>query len=354
MGLSISPPTPFATSRQTGPVRKWRMSANPLLIVRRLVVRYPQPRLLPWRKPHWRNAVDGLDFNLHAGETLGIVGESGCGKSSLAKALLGLQPIAAGAALFNGTDLARLDKKGWKPLRREIQMVFQDPLASLDPRMKVGRIIEQPLIALRPDIGKAERPQRVAAMLERVGLSAADMHRKAHEFSGGQCQRIALARALVVEPKLLICDEPVSALDVSIQAEVVNLLAELQRDLGLAMLFIAHDLAIVRQMAQRVLVMYAGTVMEQAPREPLFSQPLHPYTRSLLAAVPGNQAPGAISSVLTAERPSSTAGDSVTVGCRYRDRCEIADDFCGRDVPPLRRMAPEHFAACHFIAATSS
>ncbi len=331
------------------------MSEQPLLIVRRLVVRYPQPRLLPWRARHWRNAVDGLDFNLHAGETLGVVGESGCGKSSLAKALLGLQPIAAGAAIFNGTDLAQLDKTRWKPLRRDIQMVFQDPLASLDPRMKVGRIVEQPLIALRPDIEKAERPKRVAAVLERVGLSAIDMQRHAHEFSGGQCQRIALARALVVEPKLLICDEPVSALDVSVQAQVVNLLADLQRDLGLAMLFIAHDLAVVRQLAQRVLVMYAGTVMEQAPRERLFARPLHPYTRTLLAAVPGAglESPAPTSAGDADSRPPAAVANGVTVGCRYRDRCELADDFCGRDVPSLRRMAPEHFAACHFIAATA-
>lgn len=331
------------------------MSQAPLLIVRRLVVRYPQPRLLPWRAKHWRNVVDGVDFNLHAGETLGLVGESGCGKSSLAKALLGLQPIASGAAIFNGTDLARLDKKQWKPLRRDIQMVFQDPLASLDPRMKVGRIVEQPLIALRPDIDKSDRPMRVAAALERVGLSASDMQRHAHEFSGGQCQRIALARALVVEPKLLICDEPVSALDVSVQAQVVNLLAELQRDLGLAMLFIAHDLAVVRQMAQRVLVMYSGTVMEQAPRERLFGKPLHPYTRSLLAAVPGSGDPMVARPAHDAEkRPAASTTDGVTVGCRYRDRCDMADDFCGRDIPPLRRMAPEHFAACHFIAGATA
>lgn len=328
------------------------MSDSPLLIVRRLVVRYPQPRFFPWRARHWRNAVDGLDFNLNAGETLGIVGESGCGKSSLAKALIGLQPVASGAAIFNGVDLAKLDRKQWKPQRRDIQMVFQDPLASLDPKMRVGRLVEQPLAALRPDIDKTERSRRVAAMLERVGLAASDMQRHVHEFSGGQCQRIGLARALVVEPKLLICDEPVSSLDVSVQAQVINLLAELQSDLGLAMVFIAHDLAVVRQLAQRVLVMYAGSVMEQAAREPLFARPLHPYTRTLLDAVPGGGARQIALAEATDKTAAKSADTGVTLGCRYRDRCAIADDYCGRDVPALRRVAPEHFAACHFIAAS--
>ena len=323
------------------------MPESPLLVVRRLTVRYPQPRLLPWRARHWRNVVDGVDFNLHAGETLGIVGESGCGKSSLAKALLGVQPIAAGAAIFNGTDLARLDQKRWKPLRREIQMVFQDPLASLDPRMRVGRIIEQPLAALRPDIDKAERPRRVAAALERVGLNAGDMQRHVHEFSGGQCQRIGLARALVVEPKLLVCDEPVSALDVSVQAQVLNLLADLQRDLGLAMLFIGHDLAVVRQICTRVLVMYAGAVVEQGPRERLFTQPMHPYTQALVAAVPGNSV-STPEALLRAERQPAADSAGLTLGCRYRDRCAVADDYCGQVIPPLRRSGQDHFAACHF------
>lgn len=328
------------------------MSSSALLVVRRLVVRYPLSRLLPWRARHWRNAVDGLDFNLYAGETLGIVGESGCGKSSLARALLGLQPIASGAALFNGQDLARLDKKQWRPLRREIQMVFQDPTASLDPRMRVGRIIEQPLAALRPDIEKSARSKRIAAVLERVGLNASDMQRHVHEFSGGQCQRIGLARALVVEPRLLICDEPVSALDVSVQAQVINLLAELQRDLGLAMIFIAHDLAVVRQLSHRVLVMYDGAVMEQAPRERLFATPLHPYTNTLMQAVPGSVLGPVPLSLTVSEKRPSRAVDDVTVGCRYRDRCRNADDYCGQALPALRRVAPEHFAACHFIAAT--
>ena len=324
------------------------MSEAPLLAVRRLTVRYPLRRWLPWQGAAFKPAVDGLNFNLHAGETLGIVGESGCGKSSLARALVGLAPISAGAALYRqGTtvfDLAKLNSKQWKPLRRDIQMVFQDPLASLDPKMTVARIVEQPLIALCPELDKAQRAHRVAAMLERVGLDAADGAKRAREFSGGQCQRIGIARALVVQPKLLILDEPVSALDVSVQAQIVNLLSTLQRDLGLTLIFIAHDLAVVRLLSPRVLVMYAGQIVEQAPREPLFRQPLHPYTQTLLAALPG------ISE--HAEAPPAVVADDphITFGCRYRSRCAIADDICGREAPALRRVGEHRYAACHFIA----
>ena len=323
------------------------MSESPLLAVRRLSVHYPLPRWAPWRPKLQARAVDGINFNLDAGETLGVVGESGCGKSSLARALAGLQPISGGAVHFRGRDLARLGKKDWRLLRRDIQLVFQDPLASLNPRHSVAKIIEQPLIALLPELDPAERGRRVAAILERVGLEPALLKSKPKELSGGQCQRVGLARALVVEPQLLICDEPVSALDVSIQAQIINLLAELQRERNLAILFIAHDLAIVRRLCQRVLVMYAGRVMEQGSREPLFARPVHPYTQALIRAVPGQGLPAA-------EGREGEAPDPAVpmLGCAFRSRCPIADDYCGRVTPALRRTGDglDHYAACHFSA----
>ncbi|MGQ0530064.1 MAG: ATP-binding cassette domain-containing protein, partial [Panacagrimonas sp.] len=235
-------------------------AGGPLIAVRRLKVHYKLPSALPWTKPGWLKAVDGVDFNLAAGETLGIVGESGCGKSTLARALAGLQDVTSGGIQYQGRNMTDLDEDQWRPLRREIQMVFQDPLASLDPRMTIGASIAEPLEALYPELGRAERESRVRQMLERVGLSASLYNRYPHEFSGGQCQRVGIARALVVRPRVLICDEPVSALDVSVQAQIVNLLSELQAEYGLAMIFIAHDLAVVRHISRRVLVMYLGKV----------------------------------------------------------------------------------------------
>lgn len=327
------------------------MSAPPLLTVRRLSVQYPIRRWAPWQAKRQLRAVDGINFNLEPGESLGVVGESGCGKSSLARALAGLEPIAGGAVHFLGRDLAKLSKKDWRPLRRDIQMVFQDPLASLNPRHSVAKSIEQPLIALRPELDASERARRVAAMLERVGLDAGDGVRRPKELSGGQCQRVGLARALVVEPKLLICDEPVSALDVSVQAQVINLLAELQRERQLAILFIAHDLAVVRQLCSRLLVMYAGRVMEQGAREPLFARPVHPYTQALIRAIPGE---GGLSAQAKGEAGEGEAPDLSLpqLGCVYRSRCPIADDYCGRVTPTLRRTGDglDHHAACHFSA----
>lgn len=326
------------------------MPASPLLAVRRLSVRYPLPRYLPWRDRRYARAVDGIDFNLEAGETLGIVGESGCGKSTLARALAGLQPIASGAVHFEGQDLAGLSRKQWRPLRRDIQMVFQDPVASLDPRMGIARSVEAPLIALYPELSASDRTIRVNAALERVGLDPALGKRRPHEFSGGQCQRVGLARALVVQPKLLICDEPVSALDVSVQAQVINLLAELQKELGLGVIFIAHDLAVVRQLCQRVLVMYAGRVMEQGAREPLFGRPVHPYTQQLMAAMPGED--GALPTASASEDGEPPDLSVPLLGCAFRTRCPIADNYCGRVTPSLRRTGEglEHYAACHFSA----
>src|SRR5579859_2236505 len=226
----------------------------PILSVRHLKVQF-RPRGLPWRRRGLIHAVDDLHLDLRAGETLGIVGESGCGKSTLARTLIGLQEAHSGSIRYGGQELTALSKKDWRPLRREIQMVFQDPLASLNPKMTVGQIVAEPLRELCPEIPAAQHPTLVAQMLERVGLSADIVDRHPHEFSGGQAQRIGIARALMVRPKVLICDEAVSALDVSVRAQIVNLLAELRREYGLTLIFIAHDLAIVRYLCDRVLVM---------------------------------------------------------------------------------------------------
>jgi oligopeptide transport system ATP-binding protein len=232
-----------------------------------------------------RAAVDDVSFDIAPGEVLGLVGESGSGKSTVARALLRLVPAARGTVSFRGTDLLRCTGGALRQRRRDIQIVFQDPLASLDPRMSVGEILAEPLAIFEPALGKPERRTRIAAMLERVGLAPQAAARYPHEFSGGQCQRIGIARAMMQSPQLLVCDEPVSSLDVSIQGQIVNLLSDLQRELGTAMLFISHNLAVVRHLSDRVMVMYAGRIVETATREELFGAPVHPYTRALLAAV---------------------------------------------------------------------
>jgi oligopeptide transport system ATP-binding protein len=232
-----------------------------------------------------RAAVDDVSFDIAPGEVLGLVGESGSGKSTVARALLRLVPAARGTVSLRGTDLLRCSAGALRRLRRHVQIVFQDPLASLDPRMSVGEILAEPLAIFEPALGARERHTRIAAMLERVGLAPQAAARYPHEFSGGQCQRIGIARAMMQRPQLLVCDEPVSSLDVSIQGQIVNLLSDLQRELGTAMLFISHNLAVVRHLSQRVMVMYAGRIVETATREELFAAPAHPYTRALLAAV---------------------------------------------------------------------
>ncbi len=318
--------------------------AVPLLAVRQLRVCYAGRRSLPWRPAPVMRAVDDINFNLRRGETLGIVGESGSGKSTMARTLVGLQPISAGSVRFEGRELRGLAKRDWRALRRDIQMVFQDPQASLDPRMKIGRSIGTPLKLLYPELGRAQRRSRVDEMLEQVGLSATDGSRYPQEFSGGQCQRIAIARALIVRPKLLICDEPVSALDVSVQAQIINLLRELQHRLDLAILFIAHDLAVVRQVSDRVLVMYFGKSMEQADRDVLFEQPRHPYTRALLAAIPGQSGQPWLRA-RDGELPDPYAPP---VGCLFVSRCPMADERCTRTPPPYRRYADGGAVLCHY------
>jgi oligopeptide/dipeptide ABC transporter ATP-binding protein len=311
---------------------------TPLLDVQSLGVRFPQP------DGCMLHAVDDVSFTLARGETLGIVGESGCGKSSVARAIVRLGPISAGSVRFDGRALETLDARTLRATRRELQIVFQDARAALDPRMRAGVAIEQPLIALCPQLTRAERHGRVRETMERVGLAPALADRRPGALSGGQCRRVDLARALVVGPRLLVCDEPLSGLDVSLQAQVANLLVELKRTLALTLLLIAHDLALVRQLSDRVLVMYLGRVVELASCEALYASPRHPYTRALLASVPVPD-PGAQRRIrpLAGELPSPLAPPS---GCAFRTRCAYAIERCAAERPALRTVG-ESLVACH-------
>ncbi len=332
----------------------------PILSVRHLKVQFRPRGIWPWQRRSPIRAVDDLHLDLRAGETLGIVGESGCGKSSLARTLIGLQAPTSGSIRYAGRELAKLSKKEWRPLRRELQMVFQDPLASLNPRMTVGQIVAEPLAELCPEIPASEHAARVAAMLQRVGLSPDIVDRHPHEFSGGQAQRIGIARALIVRPKVLICDEAVSALDVSVRAQIVNLLMELRQEYGLTLIFIGHDLAIVRYLCDRVLVMYLGKVMEQAGASDLFGSPKHPYTRALLAAAPAAAAaPEPVDGKNRKKKRKAGAAElpnpaQPPMGCVFHTRCPLMESACVASVPSLRRVGPEHYAACHFVAAPDS
>ena len=323
------------------------MSA-PLLTVKDLRVTFALRREgdMPWAKPRLLQAVGGVNFSLNPGETLGIVGESGCGKSTLARALIQLVPATGQAIWQDGTDLLSLSSRAMLKYRADIQMVFQDPLASLNPRMTVGQIIAEPLRTHHPRLSGDEVKAQVKAMMEKVGLLPNQINRYPHEFSGGQCQRIGIARALIVGPKLLICDEPVSALDVSIQAQVINLLMELQKDLGLAMIFIAHDLSVVKHISDRVMVLYLGKTMEVAESRDLYAAPQHPYTQALLSAVPIPDPAAERAKVtipLEGDLPSPLKPPS---GCVFRTRCPRAEARCASDVPMLGSGA--HAVACHF------
>jgi oligopeptide transport system ATP-binding protein len=294
------------------------------------------------RRRRMLRAVDGVSLTVEPGEALGIVGESGCGKTTLARAILGLVPVTSGSVRLDGEELTALDAGTLRRRRARMQIVFQDPLAALDPRMTVRELVAEPLRVHRPDLSAAERSARVAAILERVGLASTAMGRYPHQFSGGQCQRIGIARALVLKPDLVICDEPVSALDLSVRAQILGLLAGLQQEMGLSLIFIAHDLGAVRQLCQRVLVMYAGRVVEAAPGERLFTDPCHPYTRALLAAVPPPDPERARRiRPLAGEPPSLLDPPS---GCRFRIRCPAAIDACARERPAFRSLGDTQVA----------
>jgi oligopeptide transport system ATP-binding protein len=300
----------------------------------------------PWTPGKTLKAVNGMNFDVYAGETLGVVGESGCGKSTLARALLNLVPATAGSISWMGQDMAGASPTAWQKVRRHVQMVFQDPLASLNPRMNIAQIVGEPLRTHEPQLPEAEVLARVKAMLVRVGMSEAHLYRYPHEFSGGQCQRIGIARALILKPKLIICDEPVSALDVSIQAQIINLLKGLQQEMGLALVFIAHDLAVVKHVSQRIMVMYLGKCMELADKRALYAQPRHPYTRALLSAVPvpdPRLERGKVIQLLAGDLPSPI---DLPSGCVFRSRCPNAFDKCALEVPPLKPIDSKTEAAC--------
>ncbi len=323
-------------------------SAVPLLSVRDLKVhfRVASESMLPWAPARVLKAVDGVSFDIMPGETLGIVGESGCGKSTLARGLLNLIPATSGSIVWQGTALEGRDKDAWQTVRKSVQMIFQDPLASLDPRMTIGRIIAEPLRTHYPDMPMAEVMQKVRAMMARVGLTEQQINRYPHEFSGGQCQRIGIARALVLQPKLVICDEPVSALDVSIQAQIINLLKELQAEMGLALVFIAHDLAVVKHISQRILVMYLGHVMELAHKDALYADPRHPYTKALLSAIPvpdPRRERNKTVQILQGDLPSPINPPS---GCSFRTRCPLVEGRCAEQTPALRPLNRQTQVAC--------
>jgi len=325
------------------------MNANNdvLLQVEDLVMHFPIYRGVFQRQAGAIRAVDGISFDIKRGETLGLVGESGCGKSTTGRTILQLYKPTAGKVHFDGVDLVHLKGEELRKMRRKMQMIFQDPYASLNPRMTVSQIIGEPLMVHNVATG-AEIEERVQHLLELVKLNPAFANRYPHEFSGGQRQRIGVARALALQPSFIICDEPISALDVSIQAQVVNLLEELQEQFNLTYLFIAHDLSMVRHISNRVAVMYLGVMVELASRDEIYLNPLHPYSQALLSAIP---IPDPIAdaqrqrTILEGDVPSPANPPS---GCRFRTRCPIAKDVCAESRPEFREIKPGHFVACFF------
>ncbi len=314
---------------------------EPLLQVEDMVVEYAAGRN---RKVH---AVSGVSFDIARGETFGLVGESGCGKSSVAKAIMQLPKPTSGKVLLNSVDLTKMNRQELRLLRQQFQMVFQDPVASLNPRCKIGKSIEAPLRATRTS-AKDQRHEQVRKMLESVGLDSEQYHdRLPFQLSGGQCQRASIARALICNPQLLVCDEPVSSLDVSVQAQIINLLRDLKTEYGLSMLFISHDLAVVKNICDRVAVMYLGHLCEVASTENLYQHPAHPYTRALLSAIPhpDPELPPIKIDILPGELPSATEPPP---GCRFHTRCPRAQSGCVSLPPVLRELGPGHQVACHY------
>ncbi len=317
---------------------------TPVLEVRKLTKHFPVRAGVFLRKIGDVHAVDDVSLQVHRGETLGLVGESGCGKSTVGRVILNLLRPTRGRVLFEGRDLRALGRREWRAVRRDMQIIFQDPMESLNARHTVGSILEEPFVIHRMGT-PAERREWAQDLLERVGLPRDAVHRFPHEFSGGQRQRIGIARAIALKPKLIICDEAVSALDVSVRAQIINLLLELQRDMELALLFIAHDLSVVRHVSDRVAVMYLGQIVEQAPSREIYERPGHPYTRALVSAIPiPDPDLRRERIVLEGDVPSPITPPP---GCRFHTRCPFAKDLCRRETPRLEAMSSAHELRCH-------
>ncbi len=325
-------------------------SPLPLVEVKNLIKHFPIYKGIVFEKQVGAvHAVDGISLSIFQGTTLGLVGESGCGKTTAGRTILGLYPPTSGSIKINGRDITTAKGEELEIIRREAQMIFQDPFASLNPRWTVSAIVGEPIRVHKLANSDAERQQRVSELLTMVGISSRMINRFPHEFSGGQRQRIGVARALASQPKFLVCDEPISALDVSIQAQVVNLLEDLQDNLGLTYLFIAHDLSMVRHICDQVAVMYLGVIVELADRDELYENPLHPYTQALLSAVPipdpkldrvRNR------TVLTGDVPSPI---NPPAGCRFHPRCPVAMEICSQQIPEWREISTDHWVACHAV-----
>lgn len=324
------------------------MRQDILLRVEDLKIHFPIQRGVFRSIVGYVQAVDGVSFNIQRGETLGLVGESGCGKTTTGRAILKFNQPTGGKIYFDDKELLSLNENHFRPFRRRIQMIFQDPYASLNPRMTVRETVGEPLLIYRL-ASRANLREKVQRYLEMVGLNPQYVDRYPHEFSGGQRQRIGIARALALNPDLIVCDEPISALDVSIQAQIVNLLEELQKELHLTYLFIAHDLSMVRHISNRVAVMYLGTIVELASSQGLYTQPLHPYTRALMSAVPIADPKIEHQRIRTILKGDVPSADNPPSGCHFRTRCPLAEEICSLERPQLVEISAGHFAACHMI-----